>query len=261
MQNTMKKIITLFVFVSSCLGISAQNTGYAGKHFILKTDAYNGRFLGGRNAELEYVVARRFSVTAGFRYLSGQYKQKFSSEEADALGSDDYFSSGEIKAVNSGNPLATIKTYSVKIQVKYYLNKIVPAPKGFFFYGSVEVGEASLSNAVTLSYFDYSSYGDDILYAIPAPRMEGINTKQYEIGGGYQEILWGRFVVEGSLAMNIARFNGNGGSTTKYTAAVARSYGPNLLPLGKSASDTFHSGDYVGSFGLALYIKVGVLVF
>lgn len=253
----MIRFLSLFVFTLFCSALLAQNTGYAGKHFILKTDVLNGRFLGGRNAELEYVFARKFSVSLLFRYANGKYSQKFNNIDEEVIGSG--YSGNEARSLNV--PEADIKTYSLKLAVKYFFNKIVPAPKGYFFYCSFEKGKATLTDGATLAYINGNYYTSRFYYIIQNP-LNNINLKQYELGFGYQEVIWGIFVVEGSFGINTSRFNYDGGDSKKRTSGVARYYGPNLIAFGKENYDVFHGNKpYLGSFGLCAYIKVGLLLF
>jgi hypothetical protein len=261
----MKKSFTLFVLISSCYGLSAQNTGYAGKHFILKTDALNGRFLGGRNAELEIAFARRFTLTAGYRHQSGSYKQILNARDVSYITNHEYGYIGSYDEGIKNLPNATIVTNTVKIGMKAFFSRVIAAPKGTFFYASFETGKASVSNTVQLLAVNNSGGSSvDYFTYTKGPDLVDIKVKQYEMGFGYQEVLFGFLTIEGSMAFNLARFNGNGGTSQKYTTAIASYYGPNLLPFGKNTGKyRLDSGTkpHEGAFGLAAYIKVGFLLF
>lgn len=261
----MKKYLIIIACVISCYSLSAQNTGYAGKHFILKTDAMNGKFLGGRNAEVEYAFMRRFTLSAGFRYQNAKYKQTYNARDVSYITHHDYGYIGEHDQFIKNLPDATIKAYTVKLQLKYFLSRVIAAPKGFFTYLSFEAGKASVVNTVQLGSV-YNSWGGSVDYFIytKGPDLYKVNVKQYELGVGYQEILLGFIALEGSLALNMSRFNGDGGGSQQYTTAVASYYGPNLLPFGKNMGKYgggHNMNPHAGGFGLALYLKVGFLLF
>lgn len=261
----MKKLFFILSFLFPVVVVS-QNSGYAGKHFIIKTDALNGRFLGGRNAEIEVAVLRRLSIFTGFRYQKGNYKQNLNARDVGYITNHDYGYIGSYDQQIKNLPKATIKAYTVKLGVKCYHSRVISAPKGFYTYMSFEAGKASIDNTVQLGVV-YNSWGGSVEYFTYSrgPSLSGINVKQYELGWGYQEVLFGFLTLEGSFGFNLSRFNGNGSVTTQqYTTAVASYYGPNLLPFGKNM--TKYGGGHStkpheGAFGFAAFIKVGFLLF
>ncbi len=254
----MKKSLLLFFILAANVAF-AQSVGYAGRRLVIKTDVLNGKYLGGRNIEIEYPVIRKLSVLFGFRYHSGMHKQKFTSRDEDFMG-------GYISDEANVNK-ARIKALTYKIQLKYYPNSMFSAPKGFFLYGSFEFGKATIEGAATFDY-DNASSTSSIKYG----NLIDIKVKQYEWGIGFQEIIRELFVIECSGGFSGSRFNASGTPTSQqYTTGVARYYGPNLLPFGKTGPDgtdlsplgntSSENKPYKGAYGLSFNFKVGILLF
>lgn len=270
----MKKLILFLLIALSIPTVQSQSVGYTGKRFVLKTDVLNGRFLGFKNADIEITLLRKLSIVAGIRYHQGKYKQRFLERDTYFIA-DSYNLNGSynINIQDNGEalPKATLKALTYKFQLRLYPNSYVSAPKGFFMYFGYEFGKATIIGAATLTPEPGTSSDYVFKPSISDQEIMDIKLSNLEFGWGYQEVLWEIMTLEFSMAITGTRFNSQGTPDSKrYTTAMARYYGPNILPFGKGDSDgsslsppgvSGGSGAYEGAFGFSTYIKVGLLMF
>lgn len=258
----MKKII-LFLFLSSSLNLHSQNPGYAGKHFILKTNAINGKFLGFTNADIEYVAARNITVTAYFNYF--QYKSakgtvRNKTGTINPGGDPNVKVFDEITEVYPG----TTKGWDAGIGIKYYFNKIIPAPVGLYTGFDFGYGNAGLSFSYKVTYenvdmfepYTYNPVGSGVVYSTSK------TCSFYHLSFpsvGYQAIYFGFLALDAKFSFD-GYFNN---LPKKYTDTYPYDYvTPNLAAIHlNSISLSEKQKNYKISYGPSIYLKIGFLLF
>lgn len=247
----------------------AQNTGYAGKKCILKTDVFYGRFLGFKNIEAEYVFSPQWSITAGVRFHKGAYKQDFTENDKDYImdgrGISSYSSNfSSIKSL----PKVTMSFIAYKLMARRYFNRVSPkAPRGWYFGMLYESGTAKLTGATqVVPIISGTGFTKQVNFIVmPNATINNVNISIAELSIGHQEILKNRIMVDFNLALCFSRFNGNGTKKTlEVTTLSGNRMGPNIVNFPKD--DEYyglvnHDAPFQTAVGLSAYIKIGYLIF
>lgn len=256
----MKRLL-LFIFIYIPFSVIAQNTGYAGKKLLLKTDVFNGMYVGFRNIEAEYVFAKRFSISICGRSHIASYQQNMSQGELNNFLRTYNYGETKYGANRPSLPDAEISASTLKFTLKAYTggSLLMKAPRGFYFGVSYESGTATLNNAVKLEpLFDNTNLVKDFKVK-PGYKVNSIPVSSIEGAIGYQEIFKGFISLDFQVAINSSSFN-KGGTTESllYTTYSAAFYGPNVFAFGKSVD----SNDVkTSALGLSAYVKLGFLIF
>lgn len=254
------KQLLLFILIYIPFSVIAQNTGYAGKKLLLKTDVFNGMYVGFRNIEAEYVFAKRFSISICGRNHTANYQQTFSKGELNNFLRTNNYKETKYGANRPSLPDAKISATTLKFTLKAYPvgNPLKKAPRGFYFGVSYESGTATLNNAVKLEpLFDNTNFVKDFTVK-SGYKVNNVPVSSIEGSIGYQEIFKGFISLDFQLAFNSSSFNeGGSNETLSYTTFPAAFYGPNIFSFGKSATD-----DYVktSALGFSAYLKLGFLI-
>jgi len=163
----MKRLLIICATVLFGYAGLAQNTGFLGKRFLLKTNVVNGFQIGFMNLDVEATVARKVSVTAGFRYFD--YVPSFGGREMKTQ----HVRSNGIYDVYQKIGGGKTTGWLVNGGIKYYLsgyNRIIPAPLGFYTEVSFGYGNATMSNFSIFNRVKYP-YGHNswntLVYAKP----------------------------------------------------------------------------------------------
>jgi hypothetical protein len=271
-------IISLIFLLPGSLAFS-QNTGFGGKRVLLKTDVLNGVRSPFFSITGELLIARRFTLSAGYRATTGKYNQIYFMREyktqddsySYSYNNSDYLPNKKLK------DKATVTSRTLSVEARYYRSSVIAAPKGCFFYGTFNYGSVDITKGnytqslvedmyIGSSYsYGSGNYKEDTYYTYEA---KGIRTWGLEAGWGYQSFINKYLTLGFKLGLNKTYFNAN----TKYDEAimsgVAKTYGPNLLRLSPldfsilGTSDQEQDGKiYKGSMGLAFYLQLGILLF
>lgn len=255
-----KRFLAAILFALPLLTFS-QNTGYAGKKFILKTSLSNGKYFDFKNIEAEYVFAKHFSIGLGFRQHKADYQQGLSDRDVKYYLKEYGYGETPNGAYRPTLPNVTISSTTAKAQLKLYTGKLnTKAPRGFYFGFSYEIGPAQIDNAVALGIvLDNNNKVKDF-----APqtgyRVRNIKVEMFEATMGYQEIFQGFLCLDIQFGLNKTNFNKNGVQETYLVSTLSAPYfGPNLVALGKKGDVT--DTPYTSAIGLSAYIKFGFLLF
>ena len=274
----MKYIYLLLILgAMMCLqpAANAQNTGFGGKRVLLKTDLLNGARSPFVNATAELLVTRRLSLSVGGRMTTGKYNQIYFYDEY-LGGQPDQ--GDQSRSRNRLADKAIVKSRTLMLEARLYTGGVLPAPRGSFFYLGYNYGKVdvqgnyyqSLTTSNGGSSYSYSSMSFNNLYY--SYEAKDVLAWGLELGYGYQSFV-NKFLSLGfKLGLNKTFFNADGKYEPKELSGVAKTYGPNLLrlsPLGgvddlspmgilSSSEDKSY---YQGSFGLAFYFQIGILLF
>ena len=259
----MKKIVFALLLTAFGLQAKSQNTGYLGKHVILKTDAINGIRPGFNNIDLEIVVSRELAITGSARNLSFStlsYSNKKDDKRVET-SSDFYDQYYKYLSIIPGNTTGQM----VSIGAKYYLNKILPAPLGFYVASSIGYGSGeSYFNALTVYKPVYSKPGPvkpaDTNYEI-REKFQFYNITLPAVG--YQTVLFKRLTLDGQVSVETyaddlsEEFANEYLQKDLYSIYTKNSYKYSLLR--SNLISTSRKGAV--TFGLSIYGKVGLLLF
>jgi hypothetical protein len=212
---------------------SAQVPGYQGKRLILKIDPLSPLYQNGIVAGLDYVVARRLAISVGYQYSNKNYIQRISA----------YKQAWGVFPENKG----TIKDHQFGVEVQFYTNRSIPAPKGSYIYANYYQGLAKATGDV------YHQSGSERL----TPYMiEGITSQIAAIGFGNKAIAWDFLILEFDFGLAIGNLvipEGVDESTIMSFQSFTDRYGPNLYSFGELAGN--------GGMGLTGHVKIGFLLF
>ena len=238
----------MLLLLGSTIVAKAQYGGFAGKRFILKTTIFDGKYVPVRNVEGEFALFRNLSLSLGYQgYVSNNVGQS---------------------TILGNQRLAYVKTSTVYYAIKFYFNRILPAPRGFYAYWQNGFGRGTFSG--TNSLYDYNNVD-----AIAAGGINFVETKvpvmTYGFGMGRQSIIAKRIALDFTFGFSGTAINLSGTAASRAnTDLIAPYWGSNLVsftsvgrsslynPYSSSSSST-KSGS--GSFGLDFRIKLGFLLF
>ena len=262
----MKRIIFVIVLLISVAVITkAQTTGYIGKRVLLKTDVINGLRLGFMNLDIEIPLARQFSLNlfgrlyisnlslksedidvptkeVGFYYDDSYYEYVYDPYNDEYYY--EYFYESGYASFNKLTTLSDIRTsgWQGGIGAKYYFNKIIPSPLGWYTSANIGFGMLTFSNfTASYKFIDKDWSGHD--YSEPDKQISKSkgNLLFFEIPAiGYQTVIAKFLVIDAkislegyylSLPANITEFvqeNVFIGPNLKGVAAGKLSFGPSI---------------------------------
>lgn len=263
---------------------NAQNTGYGGKRFLLKTNVLNGIQSPIASVELEYIFSRRFtfSVKGGSynykvtqRYNPSEYKTPV--EKSSSYYSSSYNLSADGRTVLPDK--ASIHSRELELELRYYPGSTIPAPKGFFTciafrYASMDIKgnyyNSLVEDITNYSYSSsYSNFYPEYYYTYEA---KGVTAMGYRIGLGYQKIWKGLISFGFKTTLDNTFFNTKKSYDENILSGVAKSYGSNVITLSNvnHAVEKVRNSDFFNinngsssptkmSIGLSFSLQVGVL--
>jgi hypothetical protein len=256
----MKKVILTALIVFLSFSIFAQFGGFIGKRLLLKTTIIDGKYVPCRNAELEFALFRNLSISFGYQYFKSYNVGQRIKKEYEFTNTQ---SGGSPNVSDGFSERAYLQSSTFYYILKLYTNRMLPAPRGFYFYWQNGFGKASVS-------------------AIGANNIQGayhfiedkVPVMTYGFGIGRQAFLNKFITLDFALGFSGAVLKDNGFGSQKNTGLVAPYWGSNLfsftsfsnLPVpGDFDIDTEISASSLkrknDSFGLDFRIKLGFLIF
>lgn len=235
----MKKLIyillvhSVLILSSSTLQAQGSIPGYQGKRFLVKVDPISPLYQKGIFAGIDYVVGRRLAFSLIYNSANREYTQRLSSYK------QNFGRFPEEKG--------TIDDKQIGIEIQFYPNKSVPAPKGYFLFANYFQGFALASGHT----YDTRFGGQLIKY-----QLDNLRTSVTSIGIGNKSIFYNRFIFEFDFA--IAAGNIKIPSTASSEQSISLQtftdrYGPNLYSFGEFMNN--------GGMGMAFHLKIGALLF
>ncbi|MGB0862392.1 MAG: hypothetical protein ACPG19_07975 [Saprospiraceae bacterium] len=232
----MRIIATIILFLIGLIcstEASAQVPGYQGKRFILKIDPLSPLYQKGIIASIDYVIARRLAFSASYQYSNRDYTQRISA----------YKRTWGTFPKNKGN----IKDHQFGVEIQFYTNRSIPAPKGSYIYINYFQGLAKATGDV------YKQSGSELLTPYT---IENLRSQISAIGLGNKSIAWNIVVLEFDFGLalgNLVIPEGVNDSTVMSFQSFTDRYGPNLYSFGKLTGN--------GGMGLTGHLKIGFLLF
>ncbi len=242
-----KTLIISWAFLSTMLAV-AQNTGHLGKHFLLKTNAINGRDLGLNCVDIESVIFRRYSIEATLSRFSFSPKEISKiTGEINPGGNLNIKVFDEIRTINSGLTYG----YLFKIGLRRYFNKIIPAPSGLYMGCDIGFGQARLENYRVI--VEYENVDPFEPFTLPGYEINNLSGNAFVTAIeapfiGYQKLLTSFFTID-----------------TKFSLLTQRMASPsnirNAFPDNNFIrSNLFSTSGGSWSCGPSIYVKIGFLI-
>lgn len=229
----------------------AQTTGYLGRKLLVKTDAVNGLNKPFKSLELEWVLTRRFSLSAVAElidYRVGRYGYKIPTGTLRPRDANDKIR--EITLLTSG----TTKGNSVALSARFYFDRIMPAPVGYYSDCAIGFGKATFTDFSFSYKYRKVGYGSPLLHLERQP-VSGLSGSANFItiefpSFGRQWIIKRLLVLDARVSLISQYFS----IPTEFTSALEHNY---FL-----RSNTTLSAAYQGwSVGPAAHLKLGLLLF
>ncbi len=248
-MKTIKHIAPLVLSMIIALGLQGQTTGYQGKRMMFKTDIISPITERGVQTGLEYVLLRNLVLGVDFTLTGQQYTQRL----------EDYRQQyGDYPAVK-----ARIRDSQAGITVQYFINNALPAPTGSYVFGKYAIGRATIFGNEYIQ--DPISPENDELRGY---KLENIPSRQFDLGIGYQEVVYGFLLLDFDIAISAASLlldkadNANS-SYNNLIDNFATSHGPNIYSLGswRNQVDADGNASSTGGIGFSIHFKVGILLF
>ena len=212
---------------------SAQVPGYQGKRFILKVDPISPLYQKGIIAGFDYVVARQLAFSASYQYSNRDYTQRISA----------YKQTWGVFPENKGN----IKDHQLGVEVQFYTNRSIPAPKGSYIYVNYFQGLAKATGDI------YKQSGSELLTPYT---IENLRSQVIAIGVGNKSIAWDIVVLEFDFGLalgNLVIPEEVDEDTIMSFQSFTDRYGPNIYSFGELTGN--------GGMGLAGHLRIGFLLF
>lgn len=237
-------IITLILFFNLPLLLMAQNTGFAGKRVLLKSNAINGvqGFFNSYAAELAF--HRKMTITVAYDAINADIRQSYHPMET--LGSSIVM---DAKAQTSYR--------GMMIEYRKYFSREKPAPYGLFISASFANGNLNIEKGTYAEKAFITGGTQDVIYQI-----NGINTSRLSLGLGYQKPINKWLFVGWQLSFDYTRF-GNliSGLPQQAASGVLKNYGSNVLFMNFYDEDKPIQDQQMRTYGISGKIQLGMMIF
>jgi len=213
--------------------LQAQAPGYQGRTFIVKVDPLAPLYQKGIIAGFDWVVSRHFAFAATYNRANRSYTQELANYRQ-TFGT-------------FPDEKGTISDNQFGVEVQFYPNKSIPAPKGTYIFANYFQGLA----IATGHSFDPRNGGQLIPYTI-----ENIRSTTMGIGVGNKSIAWNRVILEWDFGIigGLLNIPENILNETKMSfQSFTHKYGPNLYSFGEWFDN--------GGMGFSAHVKIGFLLF
>ncbi len=239
MLRTRITLLLLIIFASFSTAFAQKNPGFGGKHWLLKLDLVTPLSERGILGELEYVAGRNVSLTLSGLTTNALYTQRLP---------------GYQNSNDSLAPKANLKDLQLGIGIRYYLSQAMPAPKRNYIFVSYMMGVATAQG----NYFRNDNNSTNRVFDKYTATQ--IQSSRLNVGFGYQTFFWKRISLDFDWGVALGMLNVGDGIAVdgiKNLALIkgfSDNYGPNIVGINTISN-------VPGGFGLALHLKLGVLLF
>jgi hypothetical protein len=242
----MKKIF-LFVLIALFSGgsvLNAQNTGFAGKRVLLKTNVINGLYGFCNSYAAEVAFHRKMTITIGYDAINTSVHQSY--DPAETVGNNVTINSKAQTSYKGAN-----------IEFRKYFSREKPAPYGFFISLNYSNGVLDIEKG----HFDERLFLPDgngiITYT-----NKGITVNKLGIGLGYQKAINKWIFIGGQISTQYCTFsNILSGIPSNVSSGVVKNYGSNLYNFNIINPDKPIHEQQNKSFGLNGVIQIGIILF
>lgn len=275
--------ITFCVFLLLPALYNAQNTGYAGKRFLIHTDVLSGRDFPRINLSGEVLLTRSSSVSFGMSVYNRDVNQKYAESNyrtsypllGDAGSSaitiiNNPFDGRKLNLPESGR----IDEKTFYAGYKYYVQQSgLPAPHGLFFSGGLSVSSMNMTGNYyrsliqelenELERIDRSYYR---VYELDSRHDYNYNFYNLAFTGGvgYTHFLTSWFLITAEVSAVYTRFDlTNELSNDDFLITSGMSHGlrTNTISAPFNRSGKGRTGARLGGIGISTFIRLGFLLF
>lgn len=258
----MRRILFTLLILTSAFGSYAQNTGYEGKHFIIKTDLASLVLEKRPSFGLEMILSRTFSITGGMAFGSYEITQDYPSGIYPVAS---FFDANYL----ASQPKAQVKENTFFGEIRIYSNPIIPAPRGTYMFLNYQKSTATVDGTYykplvmepDTEIYGYPYYKENSRVFVPYHYTE-VDIKRYTFGMGFQDIYARRIAVDFHFGLCFSDVStSEAPNSDRILSGIATRIGPNLVNLSPSNSSSESNGYRSGTFGLSFALKVGYLLF
>ncbi len=242
----MKKIlfIILILFFTLPQLLLGQNTGFAGKRVLLKSNAINGSHGFFNSYAAEFAFHRKMTITVAYDAVNANVRQSYHAMET--LGS---------KIVMDAKAQTSYR--GMMIEYRKYFSPEKPAPYGFFVAASFANGNLNIEKGTYSEKAFLASGTQDVTY-----KLNGISVSRLSLGFGYQKPINKWIFVGGQFSFDYTRF-GNliSGLPQQAASGVLKNYGSNLVSMNFYDEDKPIQDQQVRNYGISGKIQLGIMLF
>lgn len=242
----MRKSLLLILIIGCNLGniLKAQNTGFAGKRTLLKTNAINGLYGFCNSYSAEIAFHRKMTITIGYDAINTSVSQSY--DPLETVGTD--------ITINSK---AQTNYQGINIEFRKYFSREKPAPYGMFVFASYANGILNIEKGMYPEKLFIAEGTQDIDY-----KINGISLYKINVGAGYQKALNKWLFIGGQLSIG---YNGYGnlieGLPQNAASGVLKNYGSNLFSMNSFNEEKPIQEQQTKSFGISGNIQLGIMLF
>lgn len=224
---------SILILSSNALHAQGHVPGYQGKRFLVKTDPIAPLYQKGIFAGIDYVIGRHLVFSVLYNSSNREYVQRLSAYKQ---------SFGRFPKEKG-----VINDKQVGIEVQFYPNKSVPAPKGYFIFANYFQGFAVASG---------HSYNTNISNQLIEYQLDNLRTSSMTLGIGNKSIFKNVIVFEFDFGITGGNIKIPSTASTEQSISFQSftdRYGPNLYSFGEFMEN--------GGIGMSFHVKVGALLF
>lgn len=242
----MKKILCVIIILlfNHPLLLMGQNTGFAGKRVLLKSNAINGVHGFFNSYAAEFVFHRKMSITVGYDAINTDVVQSY--HRMETVGSNIVMDS---KAQTSYR--------GVVIEYRKYFSREKPAPYGLFISAAVANGNLNIEKGTFSEKLFLASGTQDVTY-----KLTGIKHTRFSLGIGYQKPINKWLFVGGQLSLDYTRYGNLISGLPQHAASgVLKNYGSNILSRNFFNEEKPVQDQQARSYGISGNIQLGIMLF
>jgi hypothetical protein len=224
--------------------LKAQNTGFAGKRVLLKSNVLNGLngFLNSYGAEV--ALNRKMTITLGY----------------DAINTDVIQSYNQMETVGSTIVMGSKAQTSYKgihVEFRKYLSREKPAPYGLFLCANYANGNLNIEKGSYSEKLFIAEGTQNVTYQI-----SGISLAKFGLGLGYQKPINKWLFVGGQFTFNYVSYGNLIEGLPQHAASgVLKNYGSNLVSMNFFNAEKAIQDQQSRSFGISGNIQLGIMLF
>jgi hypothetical protein len=242
----MRQILFILLTLGCSLthSLKAQNTGFAGKRVLIKSNAINGLngFFNSYGAEIAF--NRKMTITLGYDAINTEVIQSYNQMET--VGTSIIMGS---KAQTSYK--------GIHAEFRKYFSREKPAPYGLFMCATYGNGNLNIDKGTYSEKLFIAEGTQDVTYQI-----SGISLAKFGLGLGYQKPINKWIFIGGQFTFNYVSYGNLIEGLPQHAASgVLKNYGSNLVSMNFFNAEKAIQDQQSRSFGISGNIQLGIMLF